>query len=537
MSLLEGHGNYVMNELGRGHVAGQERMARVLHQRRKTAASAADAEAARHRDEDAPVRGRRAVRARRAEIGGRHGVLDAAWQRTADAARRVRGARHERLAALAARAVARCARVSIRCRPCSTISRAGTRGRRRLLGRRRLARAARARCVRARPRRSSRCTSITVCGRDRRRLRGRRGRGDAFGARGARRRVDDRAGPQPRGPGPRRARTPRSNTRGAEVGCGGVLVGHTADDQAETVLLQLLRGAARPGSPAMARGRARRAAAARPAAARHARDLRAPRLAPVVDPMNDELASPARLAAPRGDPAPRSAAPTATCRGARAPGRGAARRRRSARRARRRARPPATPPRCSDAAAIALARRVRPALARCAAAALARDGRRVLAVARGERRAVELPAARSSASRRPARARSRRRRPPIAAPTPVALAVPGRGRVRGIAIEAWIEHAAPVAWPDGRDACVVDADRVGDHASLRPAAPGERFRRSAAAARSSCATRWSRRESRPSRRRRSSRPVVVGGRAGLGRGLPYRRPGARHARAPVASSG
>ena len=35
MSLLEGHGNVVMDDLGREHVAGQERMARVLSQRRK----------------------------------------------------------------------------------------------------------------------------------------------------------------------------------------------------------------------------------------------------------------------------------------------------------------------------------------------------------------------------------------------------------------------------------------------------------------------------------------------------------------------
>ena len=34
MSLLEGHGNVVMTELGRRHVAGEERMARILHQRR-----------------------------------------------------------------------------------------------------------------------------------------------------------------------------------------------------------------------------------------------------------------------------------------------------------------------------------------------------------------------------------------------------------------------------------------------------------------------------------------------------------------------
>lgn len=35
MSLLEGHGNYVMNRLGATHVAGQERMARVLQARRR----------------------------------------------------------------------------------------------------------------------------------------------------------------------------------------------------------------------------------------------------------------------------------------------------------------------------------------------------------------------------------------------------------------------------------------------------------------------------------------------------------------------
>jgi coenzyme F420 biosynthesis associated uncharacterized protein len=36
MSLLEGHGNSVMNRIGRDHVAGQARMARVLHSRRQT---------------------------------------------------------------------------------------------------------------------------------------------------------------------------------------------------------------------------------------------------------------------------------------------------------------------------------------------------------------------------------------------------------------------------------------------------------------------------------------------------------------------
>jgi putative hydrolase len=41
MSLLEGHGNAVMNRLGREHVAGQARMARVLQARRQSTGMAA----------------------------------------------------------------------------------------------------------------------------------------------------------------------------------------------------------------------------------------------------------------------------------------------------------------------------------------------------------------------------------------------------------------------------------------------------------------------------------------------------------------
>ena len=62
MSLLEGHGNLVMNRLGREHVAGQDRMAHILQARRSTGGvTALGAEAARVRDEDAPVRDRGAL--------------------------------------------------------------------------------------------------------------------------------------------------------------------------------------------------------------------------------------------------------------------------------------------------------------------------------------------------------------------------------------------------------------------------------------------------------------------------------------------
>ena len=65
MSLLEGHGNSVMNQLGREHVAGQARMARVLHARRQSAGMAAFLQKlVGPRVEDAPVRSGGGVRRR-----------------------------------------------------------------------------------------------------------------------------------------------------------------------------------------------------------------------------------------------------------------------------------------------------------------------------------------------------------------------------------------------------------------------------------------------------------------------------------------
>jgi tRNA(Ile)-lysidine synthetase-like protein len=63
--------------------------------------------------------------------------------------------------------------------------------------------------------------------------------------------------------------------------------------------------------------------------------------------------------------------------------------------------------------------------------------------------------------------------------TTVRLAVPGRGEFGGLAVETWIEHSPPVAWPDGRFDAVCDADAVADQLDefvIRGPEPGERFR-------------------------------------------------------------
>jgi tRNA(Ile)-lysidine synthase len=97
----------------------------------------------------------------------------------------------------------------------------------------------------------------------------------------------------------------------------------------------------------------------------------------------------------------------------------------------------------------------------------------VLAVARGDARAVELAggvrverAANRLTLARPGRSR------PVAA----TVHLPGHAGHGSVRVDAWIETAPPVAWPDGRTTCVVDADAVGGVAVLRPAEAGERFR-------------------------------------------------------------
>jgi tRNA(Ile)-lysidine synthase len=91
-----------------------------------------------------------------------------------------------------------------------------------------------------------------------------------------------------------RARTARYHaleTARVEHGATAVLVGHTADDQAETVLLNLLRGS---GSAGLAGMPARRGHVVRPLLGARRADVRAEcarrELAPLDDPSNDDLA-------------------------------------------------------------------------------------------------------------------------------------------------------------------------------------------------------------------------------------------------------
>lgn len=100
----------------------------------------------------------------------------------------------------------------------------------------------------------------------------------------------------------------------------------------------------------------------------------------------------------------------------------------------------------------------------------------VLEVAAGRRRAAQLPG-----GRRVERSAGRMRvvaaaNGPVPGLTPASIALPGLVEASGVLVESWIEAGAPVAWPDGRWACVVDADAVGTSALLRSPLPGERIR-------------------------------------------------------------
>lgn len=285
-------------------------------------------------------------------------------------------------------------------------------------------------------------------------------------------RVDARANLEARA---REARYEALDRAAAEAGAVAVLVGHTRDDQAETVLLALMRGSGVAGLAGMA---PRRGSLRRPLLGLRRADTveicARLQLAPVHDPMNDELHH--RRVWLRREVMPRLV-------------RGAdrdlvevlARQAEVLRDDDELLDALAAEHDTDDASVLrdlplALARRVvrrwigapPPALATVDA---------VMQVVRGERRAVELPGGRrvERVGGRLHVIRVDRGAAPVA-PAPSRMPLPGRARFGRFELEAWIDEAPPVAWPSGRVVSVADADRVGSHAYVRVARPAERFR-------------------------------------------------------------
>ena len=284
------------------------------------------------------------------------------------------------------------------------------------------------------------------------------------------------------------------------LGATAVLVGHSRDDQAETVLLNVLRGAGVTGLAGMP---APAGPIVRPLIEVARADLAAVcvrlGLSPIVDPMNADsvhrrvwlrrevipaledgterdlravLARQASVARADSDLLDELAADLlARASGAPAPSAGEA----------------AESPLVGagrPGVEVGVLAEAAPALARRAVRLwlghpypTAAQVEEVLAVIRGERRATELPG-----GIRIARTGGRLHRSvdhPVAQSHPdvqrIAVVLPGAVAGFGLELTSWVERAAPVRWPDGRWTAVLDADLVGDRAVLRPAEPRERF--------------------------------------------------------------
>jgi tRNA(Ile)-lysidine synthase len=310
----------------------------------------------------------------------------------------------------------------------------------------------------------------------------------------------------------------------AALGADAIAVAHTADDQAETVLLNLLRGAAASGLGGMA---PRRDAIHRPLLglrrAATAEICARLGLEPVRDPMNSDarfrrvwlrrevvpalaagsdrdivavLARQAAILRDESDLLDTLAADLLRDAG--------------------------DPPR---ARVIAAAPR---ALARRAVRAWLGDPpppfdavEAVLAVAAGSTGAATLPG-RRLVERAGGRLVTSLPGSDVAAeasmPSEAALALPGTAAGGGVEVDAWVETAPPVEWPDGRDACVVDADAVGADAVVRPVRPGDRFRPLGLGGSKRVTTALA--EVGVPRSRRAASVVVVGGEAGPAAGRP-----------------
>jgi tRNA(Ile)-lysidine synthase len=252
----------------------------------------------------------------------------------------------------------------------------------------------------------------------------------------------------------------------AETNAQAVLVGHTRDDQAETVLLNLLRGSGTAGLAGMPE---RRGYLRRPLLRLRRADThelcRSIGVAPVSDPMNAEvhhrrvwlrreiipqlerganrdivevLARQAELL--RDDNALLDALAAEHA---------------------------ADDVKVINALPAAVARRViRQRLG--APPPSAETVERVLAVASGARVGTDLPGGghvRRVGGRLVFAAPAHGNEQATAA---VELRLPGRARFGALTVEAWIEHGPPAAWPDGKWTAVCDADAVGDRVTILP---------------------------------------------------------------------
>ena len=488
MSLLEGHGNVVMDRLGKRHVTGQDRMSAALKARRQSGGAGAQFRKlvgiemkmrqyeigeqfitpSRGDGRDRGARRRLAgprLPAHPPRAGGPRAVAGAGRRRSAGARGSDAGLRPR--FRLGAGRDSRGAPVVVACSGgpdslalLALAAEAGLDAGRRP----------------RRPRRPGRAAPP--------RRRSWRPFAERLGAGFAAETVAGGAGAELRGPGPGRPLRGARGGPGAARAAPAVLVGHSRDDQAETVLLNLLRGAGVAGLAGHAGPPG--AGSVRPLLdvppGRPGGGLRPPRPRPLDDPMNADPAY-RRVWLRREVIPPWRPAPTATSRAVLA-------RPATVARAdfdlldelaadllagRWRADPVDAPGtldggRCWPRRPTALARRAVRAVARAAPAARGR-GRR--GAGRRPGRAPGPPSWRAAwTSSGPGGACHRprtvgwspaRHRAPSG---PVDL--PGTAVGFGLHLEAGSSGRRPSAWPDGRWTAVLDADVAGERAVLRP---------------------------------------------------------------------
>jgi tRNA(Ile)-lysidine synthase len=279
----------------------------------------------------------------------------------------------------------------------------------------------------------------------------------------------------------------------SRLGAAIVLVGHTRDDQAETVLLNLLRGGAVAGLAGIP---PRRGTVVRPllevSRAELADCCARLGLTPVHDPMNADSAH--RRVWLRREVIPALEAGTGRDLRALLARQAAVARSESElldRLAVRAVEGAGESLAGGQVAAAALAG-LEPALARRAVRLwlgppppTMEHADAVVEVARGGRRSVELPGGvrvvrsggRLHRLERPPRGISpgTRGAAPNVSAEPVPVELPGAATGFGLRLDGWVERAPPQCWPDGRWTAVLDADRAGHRGWLRAPLPGERF--------------------------------------------------------------